>query len=182
MASLADLSEIIGENKELSKFLTCWAGWRDAGLLPLRSSVKPEDLGATLSAMTIYQVLSEDQIVVRLYSTNLRTANNIDHTGDNFIDLLAEEERPVRIERFRNMVNYPCGWYATNQATTSTGSRIDFAVVTLPVGDAPGQPPSFFYNVVSIANGRRWNDEEAVIGIRVPENYHYIDIGNGIPE
>jgi hypothetical protein len=164
-------------------FVAAWLRWRRPGrLMPKRSTVELEDIKHLLGRVVLFEMVSPDDIRIKVAGSQLRAHVNFEATGRNFADITSPEHWPVRRWRFNEMATRPCGGTMINRDTqTRTGDAVTFETVTLPVDpEGEGKPRLLIGNVAVIGGVYEPPAEDRPRVVRPAEEFRFLDIGAGI--
>jgi PAS domain len=91
-------------------FIAAWLGWRRPGqLLPKRSALKLDDIKQLLGRVVLFELVSADEIRVKVAGSQLRDHINFEATGRSFAELTPPAQWPLRRFRLNEMAARPCG-------------------------------------------------------------------------
>lgn len=167
------------------QFIAAWQGWRGAGLLvPKRSAVELGDIKQLLGRVILFELVSDDEIRIRVAGSQLREHHNVEATGKNLRDLTPAEQWPLRRWRTRAAAMRPCGARMINIGTRKPGGEgAAFETVTLPLEPDDARKPRLLMSNVALVSGKyappaKSRPEEALL----PIEFSFLDLGAGIPE
>ena len=166
-------------------FVAAWLGWRRPGrLMPKRPAIELQDIKELLGRVILFELVSEDEVRIKVAGSQLRDHVNFEATGRNFADLTPPAQWPVRRWRLNEMAARPCGGVMINRETeTHSGECVPFETMTLPVEpQGPGKPrllsATWRCSAPSTSRrprtDRRWSTR--------PDEFRFLDLGAGIPE
>ncbi len=162
--------------------LQAWLRWRGVGLLPTTDAVRVEDLGSAMGYTSVLEIHSPELAIFRLVGDWYDRVAGRALLGENFIDLVAAEERPIRGERCWNMAAVPCGMMVVSKTKRPSGQALEAGILVLPVRPAAPGMPIRLYHAVDVELGYSLSGFDAVDLFPVPADFDYIDIGCGLPE
>jgi len=167
------------------RFIAAWQSWRGSQcLLPKRSAVELGDVKQLLGRVILFELISDDEILVKVAGSQLRDHGNFEATGRNLRDLTPAEQWPVRRWRMAAAAGLPCGaWMVNINSRTLSGAGIAFETVTLPIEpDEPEKPRLLMSNVAVLggAYDSPANDRPQLAWL--PEEFRFFDLGAGVPD
>lgn len=182
MVSIIQLATRLSDLPNCQVFLDAWHGWRGDNVLPLRGDVRPEDLRATMSTITILEMITPEQVIIRKYASNMIDRTGQDMKGVNIMEIANPDHRQKRLERYQNLATTPCGMLGIQPVRLADNSLLDVILLILPVAKALGGDPKFFYVAEKITDNREWHEPSNVVATPTAKNMEYIDIGCGVPD
>jgi hypothetical protein len=166
------------------QFIAAWLGWRGAGRnLPKRSAVELEDIKHLLGRVVLLEIISGDDIRIKVAGSQLREHANFEATGKNFADITPPEQWPTRRWHLTEMATRPCGGaLITRDTQTLTGEGVSFEAVTLPVEpERPAGPRLLMSNVAVLGGIYEPAAKHRPQIIRLADEFRFLDLGAGIP-
>lgn len=166
-------------------FIAAWLGWRGPGrLTPSRSAVELADIKGLLGRVILFELISGDEILVKVAGSQLREHGNFEATGRNLRDLTPAEQWPVRRWRMNAAATLPCGaLMITIDTRTSSGEQVAFETVTLPIEpDLPEKPRLLLSNVAVVGGIYEPAAKDRPQLTWLPEEFRFLDLGAGIPD
>ncbi|WP_254055028.1 PAS domain-containing protein [Kiloniella sp. EL199] len=177
-------------NARNRQFYDYWRGLerKENSVLPNRSSFRPEDIPSLLPNIIVYELISRENIQIRLQGTAIDERFGQNLTGRNYLDYVADERRSTASDAFWLMALQPCGVVVVLEHTLSSGRLTAVEAVGFPFNnDAPtldGSKPNpliiYQSNEIDNIDFQKDRDEERLKLIRVVER-NMIDIGRGEP-
>lgn len=177
---LAAAAERLAAAPNCRRFLETWQSWRSGSAVPVRAEARPESLGRLLGAVSVLEVVAPDRIVIRLVASDIENFAGRTRKGENFVKLVRPDEQALRIERHQNVVNTPCGGCGRVLLTVGTQVVASVHGLMLPVAAEAGAAASFVYVATDIQGEKDW-DVIPPGTAGVARDFHYIDIGAGLP-
>ncbi|MFD2205911.1 PAS domain-containing protein [Kiloniella antarctica] len=172
------------KNARNRQFFDYWQSLERKGgsVMPLKSSFVPEEVGHLLSHMIVYELISKDNIKIRLQGTAINERFGQDITGGNYLDYVEPERRDVASNAFWLMAEQPCGIIATLEHALSSGRKITVESIGFPFENDRGENPIIMYqsNEIEAYNPIMYKNDGQLKLIFVVER-HIIDIGKGAP-
>ncbi|HUC69483.1 MAG TPA: PAS domain-containing protein [Stellaceae bacterium] len=165
-------------------FIAAWLGWRRPGqLLPKRSALKLEDIKPLLGRVVLFELVSPDDIRVKVAGSQLRDHINFEATGCSFAELTPPGQWPLRRFRFNEMAARPCGaWMINRETETHSGETVSFETVTLPIDpEGPGKPRLLISNVAVLGAIYEPPAKDRPPLIYLAAEFRFLDLGAGIP-
>jgi hypothetical protein len=165
-------------------FIAAWLGWRRRGqLLPKRSALKLEDIKQLLGRVILFELVSADEIRVKVAGSQLRDHANFEATGKSFAEITPPGQWPLRRFRLNEMAARPCAGRMTNRETeTHSGETVAFETVTLPVEpEGPGKPRLLISNVAVLGAIYEPPAKDRPPLVYLPDEFRFLDLGAGIP-
>ncbi|HTW50292.1 MAG TPA: PAS domain-containing protein [Stellaceae bacterium] len=166
-------------------FVAAWLGWRRAGqLMPKRSAIELQDIKELLGRVILFELISEDDVRIKVAGSQLRDHVNFEATGRNFAAITPPAQWPVRRWRLKKMATRPCGGVMINRETeTQSGDAVRFETVTLPVEpDGAGKPRLLMSNVAVLGAVYDPPTTDRPQIVYMPDKFRFLDIGAGISE
>jgi hypothetical protein len=166
------------------QFIAAWLRWRAPGrLLPKRSAVELEDVKGLLGRVILFELISGDEILVKVAGSQLREHSNFEATGRNLRDVTPSEQWPVRRWRMNAAATLPCGARMVSIDTrTSSGDAVSFEIVTLPIeADGPEKPRLLMSNVAVLGGIYEPPAKDRPQLAWLPEEFRFLDLGAGVP-
>jgi hypothetical protein len=166
------------------QFIAAWLGWRGAGrLLPKRSAVELKDIKHLLGRVVLLEIISGDDIRIKVAGSQLREHANFEATRKNFADITPPEQWPIRRWHLTQMAARPCGGALISRDTqTLTGEGVTFEAVTLPVEpEGPTKPRLLMSNVAVLGGIYEPAAKDRPPIIRLADAFRFLDLGAGIP-
>lgn len=169
-------------SKRSRAFAEYWATLPKRDLIPSRADFDPGEQGPILSTYVIHELVSPEEIIVRLAGTAVGEGYGFETTGHNYLDLVAEERRPSASRAIHLICEHPCGMVVRLATETKTGLVRISEVLALPMRDADGAARLVYYqaNPEPVANNSA-ADEDELVNIDVGGRL-FIDIGAGVPD
>lgn len=163
-------------------FLAYWKEVRGSSPMPSADDVRPSDFISLLPFVRYMRWDGPEAVVFKVWGTALAEWMNVDLTGRNVFNLLPEAERPVELERLKNLHRVPCGFVQQRRVTDIAGMTRLFEFLTLPVAaGSDRQPrmigPGSFVDAVPGERVELADDPKTVI-----HSFRYIDLGHGVPD
>lgn len=159
-----------------------WTDWRGAKALPSRSDMRLEDITGILPWITLIDVISETEIIIRLAGTMVREIMGVELTGRNLLELTEPEHRAARGVRTAQTAQQPCGAIWIWDIAFEGQARRPAENLSLPLQpDEDGRPPQML-NVFGMLDDT--NTPQAMGHLQQlasAEKHSFIDIGAGIP-
>jgi hypothetical protein len=180
MLTLSDLPLQLSGLPHCRAFVSVWQQWRGDRLLPTRADVRPEMLGLALSALAVLEVVTPDEIVIRLVSSQAEAFWGVSMKGRNYVDLVRPEDRAERIERHQRLINTPCGALTATHLVAKNQLVVAVRAVILPVAPQPGATPTFLYIATDFQPGRDLA-KSTTHAAPLAGGFDYVDIGFGVP-
>ena len=165
-------------------FIAAWLGWRRPGqLVPKRSALKLDDIKQLLGRVILFELVSADDIRVKVAGSQLRDHANFEATGRSFAELTPPAQWPLRRFRVNEMAARPCAGVMINRETeTHSGETVTFETVTLPLEpDGPGKPPLLISNVAVLGAIYEPPATDRPPLVYLPAEFRFLDLGAGIP-
>ena len=165
-------------------FIAAWLGWRRPGqLLPKRSALKLDDIKQLLGRVVLFELVSADEIRVKVAGSQLRDHVNFEATGRSFAELTPPAQWPLRRFRLNEMAARPCGgWMINRETETHSGETVSFETVTLPLEpEGPGKPRLLISNVAVLGAIFEPPATDRPSLVYLPAEFRFLDLGAGIP-
>jgi hypothetical protein len=166
------------------RFIAAWLGWRGPErLMPKRSAVELGDIKGLLGRIILFEIISEDDIRIKVAGSQLRDHINFEATGRNFAAVTPPDQWPLRRWRLSEMATRPCGGTMINRETyTDSGDAVSFETVTLPVEpEGLGKPRLLMSNVAVLGAVYEPPAKDRPQMIFMPDQFRFLDLGAGIP-
>ncbi len=142
----------------------------------------PEDIGHLLPNMIVYELISKENIKIRLQGTAINERFGQDMTGGNYLDYVEADRRAVASSAFWLMAEQPCGVIAILEHALSSGRKITVESIGFPFENDNGGNPIIMYqsNEIETYDPLKHKNDGHLKLIFVIER-HIIDIGKGAP-
>ncbi|HUJ96644.1 MAG TPA: PAS domain-containing protein [Stellaceae bacterium] len=166
------------------RFIAAWLHWRAPGrLLPKRSAVELEDVKGLLGRVILFELISGDEILVKVAGSQIREHSNFEATGRNLRDVTPREQWPVRRWRMNAAATLPCGaWMVSIDTRTNSGEAVTFETVTLPIeADGPEKPRLLMSNVAVLGGIYEPPAKDRPQLAWLPDEFRFLDLGAGVP-
>ena len=177
-------------NARNRQFYDYWQGLeRSEGFdMPNRSSFLPEDIPSLLPNIIVYELISRDDIKIRLQGTAINERFGHDMTGGNYLDYVEDDRKRIASDAFWLMAEQPCGVCALLEHALSSGRNITVESIGFPLrNDIPnldGSDPNpiivYQSNEIDDLDPLQFQSDERLKLILVVER-QIIDIGKGAP-
>ena len=170
-------------NPILQAFADHWAALPKTGLVPHRRDFHPEELGGALAHMVVHELVSSDDIRLRIVGSMIGRAYDEEITGRNYLDMVPAERRAAAARPFFAVCAAPCGMYTRMRAVAWRGLTMQRVSLGYPVRDDGGV--RWFYSCSTTEPSAEpdfdfCNDGVATVA-EVLER-RYLDIGAGVPD
>jgi hypothetical protein len=165
-------------------FIAAWQRWRGPSrLVPKRAALELGDIKPLLGRVILFELISDDEILVKVAGSLLRDHGNFEATGRNLRDLTPSEQWPVRRWRMNAAAALPCGARMVNIDTrTRSGEGNAFETVTLPIEpDEPEKPRLLMSNVAVLGGIYEPPAKDRPQLAWLPEEFCFLDLGAGVP-
>jgi hypothetical protein len=167
---------------DTGRFLQAWLGWRQDRLVPRRADMDLRAIARVLERVTLFELRSPDEIMIRLAGTALRELVDLELTGRNFRDLTAPEQWPMRRARLISMSERPCAGFMNYRDAQPSGRVVVFEAVTVPLdADDAGKPRLLLSCSSLLARSFEVPQQEAPRTLDVADSFAFVDIGAGVP-
>jgi len=170
------------KNAACRPLVDAWLRWRGDALVPSRAQLDLGEIRRELSMVSLLEMKSPDEVVIRVAGSGLTPFKGFDPTGMNLADLTPRTDWPVRRYRLQCLVRNPCGGALLREALRDGELLHAVAMIVLPLRpaaddgnpqllmqlmrtDQPGVPPA--------APGHTL--------LPMPDEFSFIDIGAGTP-
>lgn len=161
----------------LQSFVSHWLSLKKEGLVPSIQEFLDHAHPETQPFVVLLDVISIDQIHIRLMGTGLVQLTGRELTKTNALDMYAPALRKKVGQACLTMVTRPCGQMTERLVTTASGLIMPANTVTLPVLCKGGQGclASYTNTREPIATG------DSMSVVREILSTEWIDIGAGVP-
>ncbi|KLN61624.1 hypothetical protein WH96_04595 [Kiloniella spongiae] len=157
-------------------------------VVPNRSAFRPEDIPSLLPNIIIYELVSRENIKIRLQGTAINERFGHDMTGGNYLDYVEEDRKKIAADAFWMMAEQPCGVLAVLEHALSSGRNITVESIGFPLhndimtvdGSTPNPIIIYQSNEINDLNSLGYQADERLKLILVVER-NIIDIGKGAP-
>lgn len=165
-------------------FFEYWQSLPRKELVPSRFDFFPEDIPALLPFVTIFELVSKDDIRFRLAGTEVSKNAGFERTNTNYLDQVMPERRAKASEAFWSVYNTPCATRVIMEYTPESGVKRLIEGVGLPVYNVQDGNPLLYYCTVQIQND--WNSAQEKLNDRLELvtviQRDFIDIGGGLSD
>ena len=160
-----------------------WMGWRGDQMIAGRQDMWLADIKAILPSVTLFDVVSPEEIRIRLAASQQEQIAGRPLKGVNLLDFTAPEERAVRSRRMWSMAQQPCGGWGGFVHSLNSGLEISAEAVTLPLRPARAdQPMQLITAMARVAGPDRHDEPKPGPVLRVSQDYRFLDGGAGLPD
>lgn len=153
-----------------------------AHLVPKRRDFNPMKLHTHLPDIYITELLSDEQLLVRLSGTRIDDNAGYVLKGTNFLDICHPTERALHVTSFKAMISHPCGVEMTRRIMLSDGRVHQFKSISLPLADREGVP-RFIVGITNVAPNIVYEtkvNRSDKLRSQVME-FNFVDVGAGVP-
>ncbi|WP_439817777.1 PAS domain-containing protein [Zavarzinia sp. CC-PAN008] len=185
MPTLDDLQHRLARSPVMQQFVATWRGLRaggvdQGGLMPEHGRFNPMRFGRTLAWISLMDLVDDDHLIYRIAARELEQALGYTLKGVNSLDHLMPEQRPIRIWRYGQVLEQPCGLYALHSSKTRHGLVINGELVALPLNTSRGGRGQI------LTCGVPLGEAEQVAEFTGPDlglahTLTFVDIGAGVP-
>lgn len=160
-------------------FFNHWQSLRDGDALPTSQSFLDNAQPALQPLISLNDVDDQGNNMVVLFGTELVDLWQSDLTGKNVSEFITPEQAHRLTTDLVICAQTPCGIWEVSTLKTTTGRRIAWEMVTLPIG--LGDPNRFriarYHNILEPTK-----KGELVADILHFQQKEWFDIGSGIPQ
>jgi hypothetical protein len=166
---------------DVVQFFLRWSALPKIGLMPRLSDYLDEAPPELQPNVTIVDVLSPTEMIVRLFGTGLEEASGLYPTAQSLRVLYGETLWPRAQKLVWAVVTHPVGYVCVRRVRTSAGLIVDCPAIGLPIGvDMPGRHCFITYANVSSASQELAPEENFEL-VQDLEFLGWIDLGAGVP-
>ncbi|WP_085899605.1 PAS domain-containing protein [Kiloniella majae] len=173
-------------------FYDYWHNLPRTGILPDKSSFKPEEIPSLLSTMLVYELVSHDFIRIRLIGSTVEERFGGHRTGTNYLDVVEEHRKPSASAALWSQVEKPCGMHVLLEQELMSGRIASIEAVGLPISNIEGGHPLILFqnneisrdqDDVSLIDQHQLDDKKNRLlkYVRVFERT-FFDLGAGVSE
>lgn len=165
-------------------FIAAWQRWCGPGrLLPKRSEVELGDIKELLGHVVLLELISEENVQIKVAGSQLREHSGFETTGKNFRDLTPIDQWPLRRWRMNQVATVPCGARQVNiNRWTRDGRSVALETVTLPLEpDDPAKPRMLISNVAALSGVYDAPAKDRPRLASMPDEFRFLDLAAGIP-
>jgi len=144
-----------------------------------RHHFRPEKIPALMPYLVVFEREAEDVMRIRLLSAGLADLVSNNSTGQNFLDRVPVESRPLFRSRFTHAASTPCGLYALLGERLANGHIVGFEVLTLPFHNDRGPNRLFISAAAPIEPPMDPQIKAPGVESKV-DSARYVDTGAGI--
>lgn len=157
-----------------------WLDFAGGNLAPARGDVDPARLAGILPNIVILEYLDGGRIDFRLAGTDFFTTFDREITGESYLDLFPEDERPATRERLFSLVRRPCGLLALLGSRNPEASPDRLESFGLPLRNRQGETTLTIHH----ADYPDRIEDIARISMRQLQALEaaWVDIGHGVPD
>ncbi|MEH6631719.1 MAG: PAS domain-containing protein [Halopseudomonas aestusnigri] len=170
-------------NSKSKEFYEFWLSMPREGLVPSRSSFRPESVPSLLSNFMIYELISKDYIKVRLMGSALSDKLGGNSAGENYLDFIEGPRKEIASEALWSVVNKPCGMRVVLEQVLKSGLTVCMESIGLPLLNDEGGNPMILFQKNELDCEKRV-PEAGYDPIRYYRLFRrdFIDIGAGLSE
>lgn len=169
------------EHERSRIFADYWLSLPKVKLIPRKTDFDPIDQRQILTSFVIHELVSPDEIIVRLAGTAVRQEYGFEPTGTNYLDRVAPQRRAKASEAIHLVCEHPVGMRVKRTSTTKLGHVLLNESLALPMRDDEGMARLVYYqtNMSALPKHRVANQDE-LLRIEILDRT-FLDIGAGIP-
>ncbi|WPZ36892.1 PAS domain-containing protein [Thalassobaculum sp. OXR-137] len=172
----------LASNPTLQVFQRHWMELPKTGLVPHRRDFRPEALGRALAHMVVHELVSPDDIRLRLVGSMVARAYDEEITGRNYLEMVPEDRRQEASRPFFLACAQPCGMYTRMRSVAWRGLTMQRVSLSYPLRDDAGV--RWFYSCSTTEPTGEPDFDFANDGIATVTEVldrRYLDIGAGVP-
>lgn len=167
----------------IEEFIALYVRLRDAAgpAVLSRHHLTMRDVAPYAADITIVELVSDEEWIVRLNGTGHCDHAGIDRTGVNVLEGCGPEERALRRAIAQSMFDFPCGVSAIFQQTYDEGSTATLDAASLPLLGRDGEKLILSYALLVEDIEDPFGDRPVLQSVKVT-GHRYKDLGFGVPE
>ena len=147
--------------------------------MPIVDAVIAEDLGTTLGHVSVFEVPTSERMIFRLVGAWYDEVADRSLVGENFMEMVAENQRPIRKERMWTLASVPCGGVTHFSHLRPSGENVPGGALLLPVKPKSSDDPMRIYTAVDVFDDVSRLGDDGVSVFSLAHEFIYIDIGYG---
>lgn len=188
------LSKIQNQSVEMPAFadhpsihllMDAWNAWRGDDLVPNRRNVNLCDISKLLNMITMFDMVSPTQLMVRYIGSSFIDLFGRDYTGANYLDLTPDAHRKViRSKRLMAVVEQPCAAFWTAKPTFREGVALNTVGACLPIAPADPEAPMQMMQLMVLLEPAPFTSfvkKDVPVMIKNSDVFEAADIGAGLP-
>lgn len=164
------------------QFADYWFSLLKVGLVPRRSTFRPEQVPRLLPNMVIHELIAPDFIRLRLAGSAVVEEYGQEIAGRNYLEFVEEPRRAKASRAIFLVCEQPAGMLVQLKSVSRSGRVTTRESIAFPVSSDDGQA-RFVYFCSSPARERGHVEPEAdQLAVLNVLKRSYIDIGAGLPD
>ena len=174
------------DHPDVRLLMDAWNDWRGEDLVPNRRNVNLCDISKLLDMITVFDMVSPTQLIVRYIGSSFIDLFGQDYTGANYLDLTPDAHRKViRSKRLMAVVEQPCAAFWTAKPTFRAGVALNTVGACLPIAPTDANAPMQMMQLMVLLEPLPFTSFEKInehIMIKNSDVFMAADIGAGLPE
>jgi len=163
-------------------FVAAWLRWRGPRQVPRRGDLDLVSIRRLMPMLLLVEVITPDEMRVRVAGTRLRDYLGVEITGANYIELAPPEGRAIRRHRTWHMATQPCGSRLIYRHRFASGRVLPSEAVSLPLDTERADGPRLLLAHIAPMQADNASPEPAAsTQVDIAASFSYLDIGHGVP-
>ena len=151
--------------------------------VPSRNDFKPYEMAELIPDIAIGKV-REASVEVVMAGSNITDRVAADITGQNYMEFIAEAQRPMMMQLLHLVIAHPVGVCLQMESNYARGYVLALEITILPVC-GEDYDPNYVLTLSTMQEGKPPMPSPALMGEPVAANWHgpirWIDLGSGLP-
>lgn len=164
------------------EFANYWCSLPSDGLIPHRRDFRPEALVRIVPNVVIHQLVSPDEVRLRLVGTEVVKDHRREITGKNYLEFVAADRRALVSSALHLICARPCGVVTGLDATTQNGRTLVRRTFGLPMRNDAGLVNLIYFCSLPSKERDPFEDQSDPIARISVSDRRFLDIGAGVPE
>ena len=173
------------DHPDIHLIVDAWNAWRGNDLVPTRSNVNLCNISKLLNMITMFDMVSPSEIIVRYIGSSFIDLFGQDYTGANYLDLTPEEYgKAIRSKRLMAVVEQPCATFWTAKPIFREDVSLNTIGTCLPIAPTNPDAPMQMMQLLVLLEPAPYTafvkkDEDVMI--KNSDVFEAVDIGAGLP-
>lgn len=164
------------------EFARYWLSLPCRDLIPSRADFDPGRVAGLLPNLVIHDLISPEQIRLRLVGTAVVDDYGQEITGRNYLDFVEEPRRPIASRAIFLVCEQPAGMLVKLRSITESGKMLTRESIAFPMRDDDGRARLVYFCSSPAVERETYFDERDALTVMKVLDRRFIDIGAGVPE
>ncbi len=169
-------------SKKTHQFYKYWLRMPREKIVPSRKDFFPEDIPHLLPNIAIFELISTDNIKLKLAGEEVSLHTGFDRQGSNYLDIVSPYHRQEASKNFWLTHQHPCANYVILEYSSNSGVIKTVEAIGMPVlnDQKNGNPLLYYCAAMYKINNSPNNKNIKQVTVTVKKRL-FIDIGAGVP-